>query len=258
MQKSKEKNIAWEENRRRTEASIARKRANPVANGLSSAADGQDLGLPSTSGAMDSLLEKLRAAAPQARDQRDRRRRARLKERHQVRVASGQRMPEVGGTNGVGENQASKETKEGEAQEGAGGGNGGGEQDAAKATNQESAVMSEGDDIADRAASMLQGLRQGSGSDRTKRRESAEEARRNRRLRRRMLASGNNKKDDGSAVEDPPPVPQSPDRDQRNSADSRKSSAATTIATAAADTDQPPETPTITISQEGDEEEQKT
>ena len=50
---------------------------------------------PASTGAMDNLLEKLRAAAPQARDQRDRRRRARLKDRHQVRVASGQKMPDL-------------------------------------------------------------------------------------------------------------------------------------------------------------------
>src|SRR3569833_1597425 len=50
---------------------------------------------PSSAGAMDSLLEKLRAAAPQTRDQRDRRRRARLKDRHQVRIASGQKIPDL-------------------------------------------------------------------------------------------------------------------------------------------------------------------
>jgi hypothetical protein len=44
---------------------------------------------------MDNLLEKLRAAQPQTRDQRDRRRHARLKDRHQVRSASGQKTPEL-------------------------------------------------------------------------------------------------------------------------------------------------------------------
>ena len=52
---------------------------------------------PASTGAMDTLLEKLRAAAPQTRDQRDRRRRARLKDKHQVRVASGQKMPDIDG-----------------------------------------------------------------------------------------------------------------------------------------------------------------
>src|SRR3954452_3202186 len=80
-----------EETRKRNEASMRRKHLNPaLANVIS------DPGPPSPSatGAMDSLLEKLRAAAPQARDQRDRRRRARLKDRHQVRVASGQKIPD--------------------------------------------------------------------------------------------------------------------------------------------------------------------
>jgi cytokinesis protein len=50
---------------------------------------------PAGTGAMDDLLAKLRAAKPEARDQRDRRRRARLKDRYQDRVASGQKMPEL-------------------------------------------------------------------------------------------------------------------------------------------------------------------
>lgn len=50
---------------------------------------------PAGTGAMDDLLAKLRAAKPEARDQRDRRRRARLKDKYQDRVASGQKMPEL-------------------------------------------------------------------------------------------------------------------------------------------------------------------
>lgn len=46
-------------------------------------------------GAMDDLIAKLRAAKPEAKDQRDRRRRARLKDRHAVRVASGQKLPDM-------------------------------------------------------------------------------------------------------------------------------------------------------------------
>lgn len=57
--------------------------------------DGSAPPSPASTGAMDTLLAKLRAAAPEARDQRDRRRRARLKDRHQVRVASGQKIPEM-------------------------------------------------------------------------------------------------------------------------------------------------------------------
>lgn len=88
--KSRQKNMEWEEQRRKNEAALKRKNA-------LLAAQAQEAGSTSSTntGAMDSLLEKLRAAAPQARDQRDRRRRARLKDRHQQRVASGQKMPEL-------------------------------------------------------------------------------------------------------------------------------------------------------------------
>lgn len=132
---------------------------------------------------MDSLLEKLRAAAPQAKDQRDRRRRARLKERHQVRVASGQQAPDLAEEedNKAGETATSDTTvaesgllsppipEEGE--EG----------------SQETQV-SEGEDVADRAATMLMGLRSNSdasGERQRRRRESADDERRNRRARRR-------------------------------------------------------------------------
>ncbi|KAL1998084.1 hypothetical protein VTN02DRAFT_62 [Thermoascus thermophilus] len=194
--KSKEKNIALEEAKKRTEASLARKRINPaLANGAGHSAESQNS--PSTSGAMDSLLEKLRAAAPQARDQRDRRRRARLKERHQVRIASGQKMPEL---------PTMSETKNegGDEADKAPTGNDTGllspessQPDDAKADNNsnnnskedaQDSHVSEGEDIADRAASMLQGLRGNSDADgerARRRRESAEDERRNRRLRRR-------------------------------------------------------------------------
>jgi cytokinesis protein len=139
-----------------------------------------------SSGAMDSLLEKLRAAAPQARDQRDRRRRARLKERHQHRVASGGQVPDLS-ING----EASAET------------NPDGQDDSAEPADGKSVGqdVSEGEDIADRAASMLQGLREAADADgnRTRRRESAEEARRNRRMRRRLASntSKDSSTDDG-------------------------------------------------------------
>lgn len=171
--------MTLEESRRRMEASLARKRVNVgLANGAAPAEAPQS---PATSGAMDSLLEKLRAAAPQTRDTRDRRRRARLKERHQVRVASGQKVPE---------NMAEEGEDEQE--------NGPNEPDTADEPGllppQESEAgstgnepqVSEGEDVADRAASMLQGLRGDSGGERLRRRrENAEEERRNRRMRRR-------------------------------------------------------------------------
>lgn len=124
-------------------------------------------------------MEKLRAAAPQTRDTRDRRRRARLKDRHQVRVASGQTIPETG------ENVSTDET---------------GLLSPAKTNDSDGATsaeggVSEGEDIADRAASMLQGLR-GEGEDGEgpvrddslrvrRRRESANDERAQRRARRR-------------------------------------------------------------------------
>ena len=180
-----------EETRRRNEASMARKRAakniNPAAaNSAGSAADNPLS--PAGTGAMDSLLEKLRAAAPQARDQRDRRRRARLKDKHQVRIASGQKIPDmVELTKGdeVDDHEdkgtLSPISAEGETPEKVAG------------------ATSEGEDVADRAASMLQGLR-GDGDGDTevnrdgsirvrRRRESANDERRDRRRRRGAASS---------------------------------------------------------------------
>ncbi|RYO78853.1 hypothetical protein DL764_010080 [Monosporascus ibericus] len=91
--KSREKNVAYEENRRKNEASMKRKQQAQLK--MSSAGVEGAPPSPNSAGAMDSLLEKLRAAAPQTRDQRDRRRRARLKDRHQVRIASGQKIPDL-------------------------------------------------------------------------------------------------------------------------------------------------------------------
>ncbi|KAL8932503.1 MAG: hypothetical protein Q9216_006808 [Gyalolechia sp. 2 TL-2023] len=195
--KSKEKNIAMEETRRKNEASLARKRAanTSALHNASTGPSGVDGTMsPSSTGAMDTLLEKLRAAAPQARDQRDRRRRARLKDRHEVRVASGQQMPEMAelakvdppadeGDKGL---LSPQSTTSGEAS-------------SDKAA--EMATISEGEDIADRAASMLQGLRGDGEADSARpiskdgslrvrrRRESADEERKARRNRRRTAAS---------------------------------------------------------------------
>ena len=198
IQKSKEKNIALEEMRKRTEASLARKRANPgQANGNVLGSDGQNS--PSTSGAMDSLLEKLRAAAPQARDQRDRRRRARLKERHQVRVASGQKMPLL---YGMGDSKAEDDDAEtGPTSSDTGLLSPKSQEDEENNAGRD-ALASESEDIADRAASMLQGLRNNADTDADRarrRRESAEDERRNRRMRRRTPAvNGSKDSADGS------------------------------------------------------------
>ena len=133
---------------------------------------------PST-GAMDALFEKLRAAAPAARDTRDRRRRARLKDKHQLRVASGQQIPETGenvdesGLLSPAKTEGSEDTTPAEGE------------------------TSESENIADRAASLLQGLRRDGDSEapgrddslRVRRsRESAGDERARRRERRRRTA----------------------------------------------------------------------
>ena len=190
--RSKEKNIAMEDTRRRNEASMARKRANlpngignTTANSGVSSPDGATS--PSGTGAMDSLLEKLRAAAPQARDTRDRRRRARLKDRHQVRVASGQKIPDMAElTKGGSEDEdGDKHLLNPDGMNG--------EQTLSRVD--EHAPLSEAEDVAERAASMLQGLRgdgdadgEGTGRESSlrvrRRRESVDDDRRSRRRRR--------------------------------------------------------------------------
>lgn len=173
---------------------------------------------------MDSLLEKLRAAAPQARDQRDRRRRARLKEKHDVRVASGQKVPDLMDPVGDGASDGMSNQSSPEKSTGVDGG--------VPAASQMDPI-SEGEDVAERAANMLQGLRDKSetpeaggvrpgsrggdsegGSLRVRRRrESADEERRNRRRKRaadRESTSGTS----GEAAdgEDRPNTPPPPTR----------------------------------------------
>lgn len=148
---------------------------------------------PASTGAMDDLLQKLRAAKPEARDQRDRRRRARLKDRHQVRVASGQQIPEIGvnmddegeaAEEGEGSTEKSKllsptsETNESETS-------------IANLTS----PTTPGADVADRAAAMLEGLQRPEGLNKDgslsvrRRRESADNERERRRRRRQQATS---------------------------------------------------------------------
>ncbi|RAR02365.1 cytokinesis protein sepa [Stemphylium lycopersici] len=207
--KSKDKNTALEDQHRRNEISMRRKQAqntNPLSpNALSSDSDAPKS--PASTGAMDDLLQKLRAAKPEARDQRDRRRRARLKDRHQVRVASGQKIPEIGvnveggGEGGEGGGAATEEagdkskilspaseTAESEASSIAGTA----APDAAEA------------DIADRAAAMLEGLQSGATLNKDgslsvrRRRESADTERQRRRNRRQQATSA--KSEDGGLM----------------------------------------------------------
>ena len=82
-QKSKDKNTSLEEQHRRNEISMRRKQQqvqSPTALSDESAPKS-----PASTGAMDDLLQKLRAAKPEARDQRDRRRRAAGQRRDQHR-----------------------------------------------------------------------------------------------------------------------------------------------------------------------------
>jgi len=215
--------MSIEETRRRNDASMARKRANAKAINPAAANPGvatTDGSLsPSSTGAMDSLLEKLRAAAPQARDQRDRRRRARLKDRHQVRVASGQTIPDIGelAKNGSEDEESDK-----------------GLLSPTAATNGEASSdkmepISEGEDVAERAASMLQGLRGDGTRESTRpesrdgslrvrrRRESADDERKNRR-RRRARESSSTSGDEGGLLSprqeaDPMPEIREPDEE---------------------------------------------
>lgn len=174
---------------------------------------GLDSPIPhAATGAMDALLDKLRAAAPQTRDTRDRRRRARLQTRNQVRVASGQNAPETGDQ--VEESELLNPVMTGGSVESA---------------PQEDAT-SEGEDIADRAASLLQGLRHDGDAEPSgpkddalrvrRRRESADDERNRRRGRRRgagtstdqtaappIAEEGNTDATESTVAADPPAAP---------------------------------------------------
>ena len=142
--KSNQKNVAIEELRKRNEANMRRKAA-----ATPSAIDAVSREIsPGSNGAMDVLLEKLRAAAPQAKDQRDRRRRARLKDKHEVRVASGQKMPDLSDILDDDKRLPSAEKPETIAEE----------TDDLDRLHPADVHLRDGDDVADRAAAMLQGL----------------------------------------------------------------------------------------------------
>jgi len=179
--KSRAKNMLSEDNKRKMDASIARKRAaiNNAADRAGAVSDGTITPTNANSGAMDSLLEKLKAAGP-GKDQRDRRRRARLKDRHQDRVASGAQLPEVRLKDGIEELRGMTPVSEGDVDT-----PGGDETPTIKGNT------SDGEHVADRAASLLAGLRSkapeddGDGINVRRRRENADEERRARRARRR-------------------------------------------------------------------------
>jgi cytokinesis protein len=235
-----------EETRKRNEASMRRKQLNTsVANANGALASPSDVpGSPASTGAMDVLLEKLRAAKPEAREQRDRRRRARLKDRHQVRVASGQKIPEIKGVGGSG----------GEYDAGADSSGGGGlmspksdassdqplspivDADGAPGSGSGSAGAGGGkSDVADRAASLLQGLRRddGQGADDAarmrRRRETADEERSRRRNRRRQAQSSISEQGGGIPT---PPVQEGDENEDAEGAEGMETTAATAAAVA--------------------------
>ncbi|KAI0893324.1 hypothetical protein F4806DRAFT_204420 [Annulohypoxylon nitens] len=203
--KSRDKNVQYEETRRRNEASMKRKHAQLRVQGAVESGPPS----PASAGAMDSLLEKLRAAAPQTRDQRDRRRRARLKDRHQVRVASGQKIPDL------------NEIPEAEANLRPEGTNGATDSDANPLSPDlvspaEVPEEAADDGLAQRAAMLLQDMRGGDGADEenpekrdnTLRKSAAEE----RRARRRRLKGGSGPSsvtaDDDGGIKSP--IPEEP------------------------------------------------
>jgi cytokinesis protein len=163
---------------------------------------------PASTGAMDDLLQKLRAQAPTAKDQRDRRRRARLKDKHQVRVASGQKIPETG--ENLDETGLLSPTKT----------------DGSEPSSE--GPVSEGEDIADRAASMLQGLR-GDGEGEApardeslrlrRRRESADDERAKRRARRRAAGTSVDHTARSTITEEDGPTDQGAEADNKRSSD---------------------------------------
>jgi cytokinesis protein len=198
--KSREKNIELEKVRKRNEASMKRKHAQLRVTGSS---DGSAPPSPISTGAMDSLLEKLRAAAPQTRDQRDRRRRARLQNRHQVRVASGQKIPDP---DEIPEIEESLKHPESISSDGL--------------ISPEIQIGDGGDDIAERAALLLQGMRgtDGAADDgeaserrdsmrRARRRDNADEERKTRRRRREKASSTAGSLGDEGGEEEVPDTP---------------------------------------------------
>lgn len=194
--KSRDKNVTMEETRRRNEASMKRKQALKAP--IMATAEGAPPS-PSTTGAMDSLLEKLRAAAPQARDDRDRRRRARLKDRHKDRIASGQKVPDLSEIPTAEDNLPRSEEAPAPVQ--------GAEAPEANPLSPTETPKEGGDDVADRAALLLQGMRGGEEEGDPEKREAlrkrrTEEERRARRRRRETARSREEAKEEGAKEEE--------------------------------------------------------
>jgi len=155
---------------------------------------------PANTGAMDILLRKLRDAKPEARDQRDRRRRARLKDRHQVRVASGQKIPELGVNIEEEEDSDTGKAILSPTSEG-------GESTQSGAVT--SPVEPASGDVAERAAAMLEGLQGGSSANKDgslvvrRRRENADSERERRRRRRQQASTASSTRSDDGGLMSP-------------------------------------------------------
>lgn len=212
--KSREKNVQVEETRRRNEASMKRKHTQLKINAVAEVGNGAPAS-PASAGAMDSLLEKLRAAAPQARDQRDRRRRARLKDKHQVRVASGQKIPDI---------NEIPEIENGLRSDGTSAGDNNDSVTSPGLLSPDAAAEGPGEDgLAARAEMLLRDMRGGGGGDaaddadpdkRDSLRRSAAEERRSRRRRVKGASIASSAGDDGvtsPTSEDAPPMPTAED-----------------------------------------------
>lgn len=213
--RSHEKNQRLEDQRKKNEASMKRKNAALKA---IQASEGMPAS-PGSTGAMDSLLERLRAAAPQARDKRDRRKRARLQDRHQVRVASGQHIPDINDVGDRGSGLGALKSPGSEASDDL-------KPNQPDVLSPTKEVEGEAeDDVAQRAAMLLQGMRAGGdGADdadeekresmRRSRRQTADEERKMRRRRRERaqssMSNGDASRDEGGPegkTADIPPTP---------------------------------------------------
>ncbi|RMD41484.1 hypothetical protein DV735_g3647, partial [Chaetothyriales sp. CBS 134920] len=175
--KSREKNVEREEAQRRMNNNLVRKKALHAANINGLASIGETSGSPTSRGDMDSLLEKLRAAGP-PKDQKDRRRKARLKGQHQERLASGQQIPPPQVRPEIEDSRGISSKSEGE-----------GDQSAEESKSDRPAV-SESDDVAERVARALKEIGSATPPDEDelrvrRRREGADEERKARRMKRR-------------------------------------------------------------------------
>lgn len=229
--RSQTKNVELEEQRRKNEASMKRKNALKAAQ---ASAESSNPASPTSTGAMDSLMEKLRAAAPQTRTERERRRRARLNDRHQVRIASGQKIPdlkELAAMDAAAGLPPSTQTPNGSSDQPPAATDEDGNPistsdsllspttpkdpaDPTTTTNTSGAGGGEEDDVAQRAALLLQGMRSDDPADaekretlRRSRRQTADEERRMRRRRREMAQSAAAAGGAGKEGEEVPPTP---------------------------------------------------